>query len=353
MLCSDCKKNNAVVFVNKKGDDGKNTLEGYCYDCAKKRGINPIDSLIKQANLSEEDLNNMTEQFESMFKDMSDNMNFSDIQEDSNDSYNADEPSNAIQFGAIPLGSIFSNMFGTNQTEENNNSSSTSKKKVKVDKKANKKKKTLETFGTNLTQKAKNNELDAVIGRDKEIQRMIQILNRRSKNNPCLIGEPGVGKTAVVEGLAQKIVAGDVPEILKNKRVVSLDMASMIAGAKYRGDFEERIKKALKEVQKAGDIIIFIDEIESALHPSAVCQFLDMINNIATNMDMQFFISSHSYFVIKKLALIAMNTPGLVTCISLHKAAPPEVHDLYDGMPNNSIIDAAIRLYEQEIREGL
>ena len=99
--------------------------------------------------------------------------------------------------------------------------------------------------------------------------------------------------------------------------------------------------------------IIFIDEIESALHPSAVCQFLDMINNIATNMDMQFFISSHSYFVIKKLALIAMNTPGLVTCISLHKAAPPEVHDLYDGMPNNSIIDAAIRLYEQEIREGL
>ena len=151
MLCSDCKKNNAVVFVNKKGDDGKNTLEGYCYDCAKKRGINPIDSLIKQANLSEEDLNNMTEQFESMFKDMSDNMNFSDIQEDSNDSYNADEPNNAIQFGAIPLGSIFSNMFGTNQTEENNNSSSTSKKKVKVDKKANKKKKTLETFGTNLT----------------------------------------------------------------------------------------------------------------------------------------------------------------------------------------------------------
>ena len=164
MLCSDCKKNNAVVFVNKKDNDGKNTLEGYCYDCAKKRGINPIDSLMKQANLSEEDLNNMTEQFESMFKDMSDNMNFSEIQEENDNSYGSDEKENGMQFGAIPLGSIFSNMFGnSNEDNSNNTDSSTSKKKVKVDKKSNKKRKTLETFGTNLTQKAKNNELDAVI----------------------------------------------------------------------------------------------------------------------------------------------------------------------------------------------
>src|SRR5699024_7123407 len=178
MLCSDCKKNNAVVFINKKDNDGKNTLEGYCYDCAKKRGINPIDSLMKQANLSEEDLNNMTQQFESMFKDMSENMNFEGIQKDNDVSYNPDEVNNIGQFGAIPLGSIFSNMFG-NTNEENTNSSdssSNSKKKVKVDKKNNKKRKSLETFGTNLTQKAKNNGLDAVIGRDKEIQRIIQIL---------------------------------------------------------------------------------------------------------------------------------------------------------------------------------
>lgn len=265
MLCSDCKKNNAVVFVNKKGDDGKNTLEGYCYDCAKKRGINPIDSLIKQANLSEEDLNNMTEQFESMFKDMSDNMNFSDIQEDSNDSYNADEPNNAIQFGAIPLGSIFSNMFGTNQTEENNNSSSTSKKKVKVDKKANKKKKTLETFGTNLTQKAKNNELDAVIGRDKEIQRIIQILNRRSKNNPCLIGEPGVGKTAIAQGLAIRIANGKVPAKLLNKEVYLLDMTAVIAGTQFRGQFEARMKSIIDECKSLGNIILVIDEIHNII----------------------------------------------------------------------------------------
>ncbi len=263
MLCSDCKKNNAVVFVNKKGEDGKNTLEGYCYDCAKKRGINPIDSLMKQANLSEEDLNNMTQQFESMFKDMSDNMNFTDIQEDNNDSYNPDESNSGMQFGAIPLGSIFSNMFGNNQNEDNNTSSN--KKKVKVDKKANKKKKTLETFGTNLTQKAKNNELDAVIGRDKEIQRIIQILNRRSKNNPCLIGEPGVGKTAIAQGLAIRIADGKVPAKLLNKEVYLLDMTAVIAGTQFRGQFEARMKSIIDECKSLGNIILVIDEIHNII----------------------------------------------------------------------------------------
>ena len=263
MLCSDCKKNNAVVYVNKKGEDGKNTLEGYCYDCAKKRGINPIDSLMKQANLSEEDLNNMTEQFEAMFKDMSDNMNFADMQEENSDSYNPDEANNGMQFGAIPLGSIFSNMFGNNQSEDNNTSSN--KKKVKVDKKANKKKKTLETFGTNLTQKAKNNELDAVIGRDKEIQRIIQILNRRSKNNPCLIGEPGVGKTAIAQGLAIRIANGKVPAKLLNKEVYLLDMTAVIAGTQFRGQFEARMKSIIDECKSLGNIILVIDEIHNII----------------------------------------------------------------------------------------
>ena len=263
MLCSDCKKNNAVVFVNKKGEDGKNTLEGYCYDCAKKRGINPIDSLMKQANLSEEDLNNMTEQFEAIFKDMSDNMNFADMQEENSDSYNPDEANNGMQFGAIPLGSIFSNMFGNNQSEDNNTSSN--KKKVKVDKKANKKKKTLETFGTNLTQKAKNNELDAVIGRDKEIQRIIQILNRRSKNNPCLIGEPGVGKTAIAQGLAIRIANGKVPAKLLNKEVYLLDMTAVIAGTQFRGQFEARMKSIIDECKSLGNIILVIDEIHNII----------------------------------------------------------------------------------------
>lgn len=137
---------------------------------------------------------------------------------------------------------------------------------------------TLNQFGEDLTKKATEGKLDPIIGRKEEIERVIQILSRRTKNNPCLIGEPGVGKTAVVEGLAQKIVAGDVPEILKNKRVVSMDISGMVAGAKYRGDFEERIKKALSEVKKAGDIILFIDEIHTIVGAGAAEGAIDAAN---------------------------------------------------------------------------
>ncbi len=137
---------------------------------------------------------------------------------------------------------------------------------------------TLNQFGEDLTKKATEGKLDPIIGRKEEIERVIQILSRRTKNNPCLMGEPGVGKTAVVEGLAQKIVAGDVPEILKNKRVVSMDISSMVAGAKYRGDFEERIKKALSEVKKAGDIILFIDEIHTIVGAGAAEGAIDAAN---------------------------------------------------------------------------
>ena len=137
---------------------------------------------------------------------------------------------------------------------------------------------TLNQYGSDLTKQAREGKLDPVIGRKNEIQRVIQILSRRKKNNPCLIGEPGVGKTAVVEGLAEKIVAGDVPELLKNKRVVSVDIASMIAGAKYRGDFEERIKKALKEVKKAGDVILFIDEIHTIVGAGSAEGAVDAAN---------------------------------------------------------------------------
>ncbi len=265
MLCSDCKKNSAVVFINKKDAEGKNTLEGYCYSCAKKRGINPIDSLMKQANLSEEDLNNMTEQFESMFKDMSENMNFAEMQDNNFDS---DYDNNkGAEFGAIPLGSIFSNMFNNSNEDSSNSQDSnpSEKKKVKVDKKNSKRRKNLEMFGTNLTQKAKNGQLDDVIGRDKEIQRIIQILNRRSKNNPCLIGEPGVGKTAIAQGLAIRIANGKVPAKLLNKEVYLLDMTAIIAGTQFRGQFESRMKAIIDECKSLGNIILVIDEIHNII----------------------------------------------------------------------------------------
>ena len=275
MLCSQCNKNNAVVFINKQDENGNTSLEGLCYDCAKKRGINPIDHLMKQANLSENDINNMTKQFESMFKDMSENMNFSDMSENLQDSLNNEEDNldaennenPEMQFGAIPLGSIFSSMFGMNDGNSMSNDDSSSgseKKKVKVDKKS-KKRKVLDTYGTNLTQKARNNQLDSVIGRDKEIQRMIQILNRRSKNNPCLIGEPGVGKTAIAQGLAIKIAQNKVPAKLLNKEVYLLDMTGIIAGTQFRGQFESRMKSIIDECKSLGNIILVIDEIHNII----------------------------------------------------------------------------------------
>lgn len=248
MLCSVCKKNAAVIFINKSNDASQ--MEGLCYECAKKQGINPLDALAKQANLSDSDLENMSMQFESMFNDMSENpdLNF----EDSENSDNSNS-----------LGSIFSGLFGNSHDTEQ--SASNSNKKVKTEKRQNKKHKALDNFGTNLTLKAKNNQLDMVIGRDKELERGIQILNRRTKNNPCLVGEPGVGKTAIAQGLAIKIANGNVPAKLLNKEVYLLDMTAVIAGTQFRGQFESRMKSIIDECKNCGNIILVIDEIHNII----------------------------------------------------------------------------------------
>ena len=268
MLCSDCKKNTAVIFVNKQDENGKMKTEGYCYECAKKRGINPLNAFSNTSNLSESDLNNMTEQLNSMFKDLSGNLAIQGISaedlnkmaEGINENEDPDSPEDSPKGFAIPLGSIFSGMFGGN-----NSDNSQTRKAVKEDKKANKKLKTLYTYGTNLTNKAKNNEIDNVIGREKEIARVIQILNRRTKNNPCLIGEPGVGKTAIAQGLAIRIAEGKVPAKLLKKEVFLLDMTAVVAGTQFRGQFEARMKSIIDECKSAGNIILVIDEIHNII----------------------------------------------------------------------------------------
>ena len=173
--------------------------------------------------------------------------------------------------GAIPLGSLFGNIFGgpEAQTQQASNGNGNIKKKVKPEKKKNKKKKFLDTYGTNLTFKAQNNELDMVIGRDKELQRVVQILNRRSKNNPCLIGEPGVGKTAIANALALKIASKNVPAKLLNKEVYLLDMTSIVAGTQFRGQFEARMKGIIGDCIQYGNIILVIDEIHSIIGAGA------------------------------------------------------------------------------------
>lgn len=281
MLCSECNKNPAILFY-KKIENGKESFEGYCYDCAKAKGINPTEALYKQNDILAHDkinINDMTKQFETIFKDLAENINLEDIENiegaitfdtTNNNPDEDDENSPKIAGAAIPLGSIFNMFNGQNNKESNEpETSSSGRKKVKVDKKKtskqNKKKKFLDTYGTNLTHKAKNNELDIVIGRDKEIQRIVQILNRRSKNNPCLIGEPGVGKTAIAQGLAIKIANQNVPAKLLNKEVYLLDMTSVIAGTQFRGQFESRMKGIIDECKEYGNIILVIDEIHNII----------------------------------------------------------------------------------------
>ena len=279
MLCSECNKNPAILFY-KKIENGKESLEGYCYNCAKAKGIDPNEVLYRQNEILSKDnvnLNDMTKQFETIFKDLAENINLEDIENidgaitfENNGDDNGDG-NGKVTGAAIPLSSLFSNMFGNSNNNNGNNEQelNNGRKKVKVEKKKNtkqnKKKKFLDTYGTNLTAKAKNNELDIVVGRDNEIKRIIQILNRRSKNNPCLIGEPGVGKTAIAQGLAIRIANQNVPAKLLNKEVYLLDMTAVIAGTQFRGQFESRMKGIIDECKEYGNIILVIDEIHNII----------------------------------------------------------------------------------------
>ena len=210
---------------------------------------------------------------------------------------------------------------------------------------------TLNQFGEDLTKKAEEGKIDPIIGRKEEIERVIQILSRRTKNNPCLIGEPGVGKTAAVEGLAQKIVAGDVPEVLKDKRVVTLDISGMVAGAKYRGDFEERIKKALDEVKKAGDVILFIDEIHTIVGAGAAEGAIDAANILKPMLargEIQLVgattLNEYRKFIEKDAALerrfstVIVNEPSEKDTVQILKG----IRDKYEAHHNVKITDEAI-----------
>ena len=291
MICSICKKNPAVIFSSKI-ENNKRQMEGLCISCAKKQGINTDEILAAQGNaFAQNHASDINNQLEGILKGIADSLNdLGDgenidgmgfgaipVNPQNNDSdeeeFNDNPPK--IFAGAIPLGSIFggfNNMFNNPSAQsqaQNNANNSNVKKKTKPEKKKSKKKKYLDTFGTNLTFKAQNNEIDLVIGREKELERVIQILNRRSKNNPCLIGEPGVGKTAIAQGLALKIAQGNVPAKLLDKEVYLLDMTSVVAGTQFRGQFESRMKGIISECVSYGNIILVIDEIHTIIGAGA------------------------------------------------------------------------------------
>ncbi len=251
-MCAKCKKNIAVVFITKM-ENGGMTNEGYCLKCARSLGIPQIDQAVKQMGISEEDLDLLSDEMSSMFgqRDGSD-----DADEDEIDSQTATFPLLNQLFGSSGNSSNLPASQPRQPRRENDQEEPKTKKK-------NKKHKFLDTYCMDLTGRAREGKLDQVIGRDVETERVIQILNRRQKNNPCLIGEPGVGKTAIAEGLAQRIAAGEVPYKLRDKEVFLLDLTALVAGTQFRGQFESRMKSLIGEVKECGNIILVIDEVHN------------------------------------------------------------------------------------------
>ncbi|PWM79097.1 MAG: chaperone ClpB [Clostridium sp.] len=362
MLCSMCKKNTAVIFINKQGTDGKAEVEGLCYECAKKKGINPIDTMAKQANLSDKDIQDLSNKLDTMFKNLSDNM--AGIDEDElSEMINGESEIEGAQ--GVPLGSIFSGLFGIKQNgDESSNYSSGGTQKVKEKTKPNKKRKALDTYGTNLTVKAKNNQIDRVIGRDKEIERMIQILNRRSKNNPCLIGEPGVGKTAIAQGLALRIASGSVPAKLLNKEVYLLDMTAVIAGTQFRGQFEARMKAIIDECRNDGNIILVIDEIHNIIGAGDAEHSMNAANILKpslANGELQMIgtttLKEYRKYIEKDTALerrfqpIIVEEPSVEDAISILQGIKQYYEDYHHVRISNDIIRQIVNMSEKYIHD--
>ena len=251
-LCTKCKKNVAVIFITKI-ENGASLNEGYCLKCARSLGIPQIDQAVKQMGISEEDLDMLSDEMGNFFGQMDDADKHDD---DEVDSQTATFPLLNQLFGGMSSNNSNPPARPAPKKEESREEGEHPKKKAK-------KHKFLDSYCMDLTGRARSGKLDKVIGRDVETERVIQILNRRQKNNPCLIGEPGVGKTAIAEGLAQRIASGNVPYKLRDKEVFLLDLTALVAGTQFRGQFESRMKSLIGEIKECGNIILVIDEVHN------------------------------------------------------------------------------------------
>ena len=254
MVCIRCQKRPAIIFVQRM-ENGQMKNEGYCLHCAREMHIKPVDDLMKQFGMSDEDMDAMEDRMENMMQEMGDmsNMNpFSMMM-------GMGQPDQSEEDSDLVPGSSATFPLGVNGGAQNGKN----EKKAGKNEKKPPRRKFLDTYCENLTRKAREGKLDDIIGRDREIYRTIQILSRRQKNNPCLIGEAGVGKTAIAEGIAERIAKGQVPAGLQDKEIFLLDLTSLVAGTQFRGQFEQRVKGLLSEVKAAGNVILFIDEIHT------------------------------------------------------------------------------------------
>ena len=253
-LCSRCKKNVAVVFISRMNEKNEMVNEGLCLKCAAQLGLPQVEEMMKRMGITPEDLENINSEMMQAFGGAEE---MSDLPEDSGED---DEESGTT--ATFPfLNRLFSN--SSNPPAEQPRDNAGAGQQQPAGRKKDQKRKFLDNYCINLSQRARDGKLDAVIGREQEIERVVQILNRRQKNNPCLIGEPGVGKTAIAEGLAQRIVSGDVPFKLRQKEVYLLDLTALVAGTQFRGQFESRMKGLIEEIRKAGNIILVIDEVHN------------------------------------------------------------------------------------------
>ena len=253
-LCSRCKKNVAVVFISRMNEKNEMVNEGLCLKCAVQLGLPQVEEMMKRMGITPEDLENINSEMMQAFGGAEE---MSDLPEDSGEDDEESGKTATFPF----LNRLFSN--SSNPPAEQPRENAGAGQQQPAGRKKDQKRKFLDNYCINLSQRARDGKLDAVIGREQEIERVVQILNRRQKNNPCLIGEPGVGKTAIAEGLAQRIVSGDVPFKLRQKEVYLLDLTALVAGTQFRGQFESRMKGLIEEIRKAGNIILVIDEVHN------------------------------------------------------------------------------------------
>ena len=257
-LCSRCKKNIAVVFITRQ-ENGQNVNEGLCLKCAKNLGLPQVDEMMRRMGITDEDLDNISNEMMGAFGGVENLEGLTDA--DDPDADNEDEDGKTATFPF--LSRFFGGNPAANDAQNGNEAEQTQNPRSNKKVEKGSKHKFLDSYCINLSQRARDGKLDAVVGREEEIERVIQILNRRQKNNPCLIGEPGVGKTAIAEGLAQRIVAGDVPFKLRSKEVYLLDLTALVAGTQFRGQFESRMKGLIEEIRKMGNVILVIDEVHN------------------------------------------------------------------------------------------
>ena len=253
-LCSKCKKNVAVVFISRMNEKGEPVNEGLCLKCAAQLGLPQVEDMMKRMGITPDDLENLNSEMMQAFGGAEELGDVAQANED------GDEDEESGKTATFPF---LNRLFGGNNNPPAEKGETPQRETGKESRKGETKHKYLDNYCINLSRRAREGKLDAVIGREEEIQRVVQILNRRQKNNPCLIGEPGVGKTAIAEGLAQRIAAGEVPFKLRDKEVYLLDLTALVAGTQFRGQFESRMKGLIEEIRKLGNVILVIDEVHN------------------------------------------------------------------------------------------